>query len=284
MVGGAQRRHDYPRSWFRSGPGMDIEERRACSPAGQRHRRSSGSASPSRSCSSHSTLARLRLGATSAAPVPRQTNIGTLAVFGFFVLSGLLITRSARRAGVGRYCWHRALRIFPGLWVCLLVTAFVVAPLVALREHGTLDGFWTGTGAARCLRDRQLVDRRAPVRHPGPVPGDHPVGRKTGGPASSTARCGRSCTRVLCYILVGVLAVTGGAAQRPPVRAVACRRGAVPVRIVVDFASSRAACSSAGVHRELRPSVAFLGGGYSSTGMVYLGFLFVVRGGAGALP
>ncbi|WP_238018928.1 acyltransferase [Dactylosporangium sp. AC04546] len=73
-----------------------------------------------------------------------QTNIGTLAVFGFFVISGLLITRSARRTSVGRFAWHRALRILPGLWVCLLVTAFVAAPAVALRERGTLDGFWDG--------------------------------------------------------------------------------------------------------------------------------------------
>ncbi|OPC81743.1 hypothetical protein B4N89_13055 [Embleya scabrispora] len=43
---------------------------------------------------------------------------------------------------MGRYFWHRALRIFPGLWVCLIVTALVVAPLVSMRERGGLAGFW----------------------------------------------------------------------------------------------------------------------------------------------
>ncbi|GAA0713499.1 acyltransferase [Dactylosporangium roseum] len=71
-----------------------------------------------------------------------QTNVGTFAVFGFFVLSGLLITRSARRVSLPRFVWHRALRILPGLWVCLLVTAFLVAPLVAWHERGSLAGFW----------------------------------------------------------------------------------------------------------------------------------------------
>ena len=47
------------------------------------------------------------------------------------------------RFGLVRFAWHRFLRIFPGFWVCLLVTAFGLAPLVALYEHGTLSGFFT---------------------------------------------------------------------------------------------------------------------------------------------
>ena len=76
----------------------------------------------------------------------KQTTLGLLAVYGFFVLSGILITRSARRTTIGRYAWHRFLRIMPGLWVCILVTALVVAPLVYLRERGTTDGFLSGSG------------------------------------------------------------------------------------------------------------------------------------------
>ena len=77
-------------------------------------------------------------------PFRGQTDVGVLAVFAFFVLSGLLITRSAARTTIGRFAWHRALRILPGLWVCLLVTAFVVAPLMAWAERGDLNGFWAG--------------------------------------------------------------------------------------------------------------------------------------------
>lgn len=71
-----------------------------------------------------------------------QTDLGKVAVFGFFVLSGYLISGSAMRVSLGRYLWHRFLRIFPGLWVCLLLMAFVMAPLVALHLHGDLHHFW----------------------------------------------------------------------------------------------------------------------------------------------
>ncbi len=50
---------------------------------------------------------------------------GTLAVYGFFGISGFLITQSALHHRPGRYLWHRFLRIFPAFWVCLIVTALV---------------------------------------------------------------------------------------------------------------------------------------------------------------
>lgn len=72
--------------------------------------------------------------------------IGLLAVAMFFVLSGFLITRSAARsASVARFLWHRFLRIFPGYWVCLIVCAFVFAPLIALVEHGTVARVFSAT-------------------------------------------------------------------------------------------------------------------------------------------
>jgi peptidoglycan/LPS O-acetylase OafA/YrhL len=71
-----------------------------------------------------------------------QTDIGKLGVFGFFVLSGYLISGSALRLSIGRFLWHRFLRIFPGLWACLLMMAFVMAPFVALHLNGNLHHFW----------------------------------------------------------------------------------------------------------------------------------------------
>ncbi|MFC1433041.1 acyltransferase family protein [Streptacidiphilus sp. N1-3] len=71
-----------------------------------------------------------------------QTDVGKMAVVGFFVLSGFMITSSGRRLGIGRYSWHRALRILPGLWVCVLVTALVVGPLLFMHLHGTTSGYW----------------------------------------------------------------------------------------------------------------------------------------------
>ena len=67
---------------------------------------------------------------------------GFLAVGGFFVLSGFLITRSYETvSSVGRFIWHRFLRIFPAFWVCLVVTAFGLAPLAFSYQHGTLHHY-----------------------------------------------------------------------------------------------------------------------------------------------
>jgi len=70
--------------------------------------------------------------------------IGLMAVAMFFALSGFLICRSASGSvSVARFLWHRFLRIFPGYWACLVVCAFVFAPLIALAEQGTLLGVFS---------------------------------------------------------------------------------------------------------------------------------------------
>lgn len=57
-------------------------------------------------------------------------------VDGFFAISGFLITASwVRNPRLREYFVARILRIFPGLWVCLAVVAFVIAPIsVAIQE------------------------------------------------------------------------------------------------------------------------------------------------------
>lgn len=67
---------------------------------------------------------------------------GALAVPGFFCLSGFLIAHSRMRLSLPRFMWHRALRVLPGLWVVLVITALVAAPLSVLA-----GGSWTA-GAA----------------------------------------------------------------------------------------------------------------------------------------
>ncbi|MFE7185418.1 acyltransferase family protein [Streptomyces erythrochromogenes] len=71
-----------------------------------------------------------------------QADLGKWSVYGFFILSGILVTRSGIRLGLGRFLWHRALRLLPGLWFCLFLTAFAAAPVLHWKLHGTLDGFW----------------------------------------------------------------------------------------------------------------------------------------------
>ncbi|WOP20116.1 acyltransferase [Raineyella sp. LH-20] len=69
---------------------------------------------------------------------------GGWAVNGFFIASGYLIAGSRLRTGPVTYLWRRALRILPGFWVNLALTAFLFAPLSTLLTGNTyspLDGF-----------------------------------------------------------------------------------------------------------------------------------------------
>ncbi len=61
----------------------------------------------------------------------------SVGVDGFFALSGFLITSSwLRNPQLRDYLLARALRILPGLYACLVVTAFVFAPLSLAIQGG----------------------------------------------------------------------------------------------------------------------------------------------------
>ena len=56
-------------------------------------------------------------------------SLGEVAVDVFFITSGFLVTSSlASRQNTIEFLWARCLRIFPGLWVMLLLTAFLLGP------------------------------------------------------------------------------------------------------------------------------------------------------------
>ena len=75
-----------------------------------------------------------------------QETFGGIAVGAFFVISGFLITRSfASSRSVRNFVWRRFLRIFPGFWVCLLVTAAVFGSVAWHVERGTFDGYLAST-------------------------------------------------------------------------------------------------------------------------------------------
>ncbi|OBK99236.1 acyltransferase [Mycobacterium sp. 1245499.0] len=64
-----------------------------------------------------------------------------VGVDGFFAISGFLITASwLNNPRIGEYLAARALRILPGFYVCLLVTAFVIAPLSVEIQGGSASG------------------------------------------------------------------------------------------------------------------------------------------------
>lgn len=68
-----------------------------------------------------------------------DNNLGIFAVEGFFALSGFLITMSGSRLTVGRFFWHRVLRIFPAYWVALGAVALVFAPIVWRTMRGLTE-------------------------------------------------------------------------------------------------------------------------------------------------
>jgi peptidoglycan/LPS O-acetylase OafA/YrhL len=73
-----------------------------------------------------------------------QDSFGGIAVAGFFIISGFLVCRSwfASRSAL-RFVWRRFLRIFPGFWMCLLVTACIFAPLAWRHERGGVTGVFS---------------------------------------------------------------------------------------------------------------------------------------------
>jgi len=78
-------------------------------------------------------------GQVSAEPLYSWTGhtLGEHAVQVFFFLSGFLVTESLlRHPGLVHFATGRILRIFPGLIVCVLLTALVLGPLVSVRGWG----------------------------------------------------------------------------------------------------------------------------------------------------
>lgn len=62
-------------------------------------------------------------------------SIGALCVFVFFSISGALVMRSWDRSpNLFTFFRNRTLRIFPGLFVCLIFSAFLVGPLVSTQS------------------------------------------------------------------------------------------------------------------------------------------------------
>jgi peptidoglycan/LPS O-acetylase OafA/YrhL len=63
-------------------------------------------------------------------------------VDGFFAISGFLITGSWLKKSKSRiYFAARALRILPGLWACLIVTAFIFAPATGTVSFSSQIGY-----------------------------------------------------------------------------------------------------------------------------------------------
>jgi len=72
-----------------------------------------------------------------------KENLAGIAVGGFFVLSGYLITASyLKTKSVFRFLWKRFLRVFPGYWFCLLVSAFILGPFAFFIQEKNLVNYF----------------------------------------------------------------------------------------------------------------------------------------------
>lgn len=56
----------------------------------------------------------------------QQVSFARVAVDIFFVISGFLLAASCERSSLAGYLRNRFLRIYPGLWVCLIITGVLV--------------------------------------------------------------------------------------------------------------------------------------------------------------
>ena len=142
-----------------------------------------------------------------------KTTLGTMAVYGFFGLSGYLITRSAMHSSLFHYLIARALRIFPAFWTCLVVVAFVFGPIVWRHANPIL--------ARRCSWSCYLHEPGGPLGyvgrnlalqiHQSTIANTLPLGffRPVWNGSLWTLSY-----EFICYLLIGLLAVIGALRHR----------------------------------------------------------------------
>ncbi|WP_042395187.1 acyltransferase family protein [Streptacidiphilus carbonis] len=207
------------------------------------------------------------LWALSVSPV----DCSTLAVAGFFVLSGFMITSSGTRLSSARFAWHRALRILPGLWASLLVTALVVAPLVHIRLFGSTAGFWSSrSGPLAYLKGSWITAMSSGFDISGVMSAATHRGL-VHNPAFEGTLWSLSY-EIFCYVVVGILAA-GGVLKRAP-RTVLLITVGLWSSMLVNFVDAPARASEA---REPSAAVAVpLLGGLETHFLVYLGFCFML--------
>ncbi len=107
-----------------------------------------------------------------------QSILGLTGVFVFFAISGFLVTQSFEETGDPlRFLAKRALRIFPGLFVAAVLSAFVLAPFVTTLEPGA---FFSGPEPYRYVVGNTLLDQSV-HELPGVMFVNNPVGLEING-------------------------------------------------------------------------------------------------------
>lgn len=123
-------------------------------------------------------------------------------VDGFFAISGFLITRSwFMHPRVGEYFVARGLRILPGLWLCLAVTAFVIAPIGVAIQGGSAGKLLLSRAPYEYVLENSAV--MLFKQGIGDTPNGIPV------PGVWNGSLWTLLWEVLCYIAIAVFGVVG---------------------------------------------------------------------------
>jgi peptidoglycan/LPS O-acetylase OafA/YrhL len=133
--------------------------------------------------------------------------LSAVGVDGFFAISGFLITASwLSHPHVRDYLVARALRILPGLYVCLVVTAFVIAPIGVAIQGGSAANLLLSAGPIEyVLQNSAVAYLRSDV---GGTPRGVPVEGGWDGPLYTLI------WEVMCYLAIAALGVVGLAKRR----------------------------------------------------------------------
>jgi len=132
----------------------------------------------------------------------------SVGVDGFFAISGFLIARSwLTNPRLREYLAARALRILPGFYVCLIVTAFVIAPIGMAIQGGSVSKLLTSTAPIEyVLKNSGLIYIQ---RFIGGTPHGIPDAA-----AGWNASLWSLIWEVMCYLVVAVIGVVGLATRR----------------------------------------------------------------------
>lgn len=131
----------------------------------------------------------------------------SLGVDGFFAISGFLITSSwLSRPRVRDYLVARALRILPGFYVCLAVTAFVIAPIsVAIQGGSVTKLLWSTAPIEYVLKNSAVAYLHTNI-------GGTPIGIPRAGDWNGSLWS--LIYEVMCYLAVVGIGVAGLANRR----------------------------------------------------------------------
>ena len=131
-----------------------------------------------------------------------STWIGAIAVNGFFAVSGFLVAASLVKRGIVDYLISRILRIFPALIVCVLVSVFILGPLLStlsVNDYFSHSKTWNYLGNALGILRMEWV-----------LPG---VFTENARP-SANGSLWTLTVEIRCYLLLGALTFLGFRANK----------------------------------------------------------------------